>query len=124
MLFNLVAITACASVVNNDYYYNEIVLRNNTNEAVHDVTIKAEKTHATFSCSYIPPHAMCSNEFPKRKYLGSPIQITWTFHKAKRTTDHFILRIPNGLSVNIPLRGVLEVNEGGVINPYFEQSEN
>jgi hypothetical protein len=118
------ALSACASVVNTDYYYNEIVLRNNTNAAVHDVIIKAEKTHVTFSCSYIPPRAMCSNKFPKRKYLGSPVQITWIFNKRKRTTDHFILKIPNGLSVNIPLRGVLEVNEGGMIDPYLEQGEN
>jgi hypothetical protein len=116
----LFVLEACAPVVNSDYYYNEIVIRNNASGPVVDVTIKAEKTHLTFSCSFIPARSMCSNKFRDRKYYGSPIQITWRFRESMRT-GRFKLKIPEDLDVDIPLRGILEVNNGGNINPYFEQ---
>lgn len=120
----LVFLTACQSLVKNDYYFNGIVVRNNTDESLFKVKIKVEETQAIFSCGNIPPRAMCSNEFPKRKYLGHPVQITLTDHNAKRTTDTFILKVPKRFDAAIPLMGVLEVNKGGMIKPYFEQNKN
>ena len=73
-----------------------------------------------FMCGNIPPRAMCSNEFPKRKYLGHPVKITLTDYNAKRTTDTFILKVPKRFDAAIPLMGVLEVNKGGMIKSYFE----
>ena len=120
-VLSLVFLTACQSLVKDDYYYNGIIVRNNTDESLFEVKIKVEETHAVFMCGNIPPRAMCSNEFPKRKYLGHPVQITLTYNNVKRTTDTFILKVPQGFDTAMPLMGVLEVNKGGIINPYFEQ---
>ena len=120
-LLCVVSLTACESIIKDDYYFNGIVVRNNTDESLFEVKIKVDETRAVFSCGNIPPRAMCSNGFPRRKYLGHPIQVTLTDYNAKRTTDTFILKVPQGFDTAMPLMGVLEVNKGGIINPYFEQ---
>ena len=122
--FCLLALTACASIIKDDYYLNGIVVRNNTNESLFEVKVKVEETSAIFMCGNIPPRGMCSNKFPRRKYLGHHVQITWAYHNAKRNTDTVILKVPQGFDTAMPLMGVLEVNKDGMINPYFEQNKN
>lgn len=76
----LVFLTACQPLIKDDYYFNGIVVRNNTDENLFEVKIMVEETHAVFMCGNIPPRAMCSNEFPKRKYLGHPVKIILSDH--------------------------------------------
>lgn len=118
------SISACAASPANDYYYNEIMIRNNFSEKVTNVTISVEKTYAVFSCSYIPPGSECSNKFRKRKYLGNPIQNTWAYHDRKKATDEFFLKLPPGLRAISLFRGILEVIKGGMINPYIDVDKN
>ncbi len=104
-----------------DYYYNEIVVRNKTSESVTDVSIKVAKTLAVFRCGYIAPAAICSNKFPKKKYLGNPVHITWKFHNTKKETDSFVLEVPKTLDAKIPMMGILEINNDGRINAFLSQ---
>ena len=113
-------LTACSTIIKQDYYYNEIVLRNNLPRAVTDVKVKVEKTQAIFSCGYILPGTTCSTKFPKRKYLGNQIHVTWSYDDYKQTPGKFVLKMPKGLDTTTPLRGVLEVSRNGIINTYFE----
>lgn len=124
LLTYLFVLSGCATVNKQAFYYNEIVIRNNTNRNVSNVSIIAEKANAVFSCNIIPPGTACSNKFRKRKYLGNPIKISWSYHNAKRKTERFALKLPQGLDAAFPLRGVLEVNNGGMIKPYFEQNKH
>lgn len=113
-------LTACSAIIKQDYYYNEIVLRNNLPRAVTDVKIKVEKTQAIFICGYILPGTACSTKFPKRKYLGNQVRVTWTYNNNKQISEKFVLKIPKGMDTINPLRGILEVTRNGIINTYFE----
>jgi hypothetical protein len=116
------AISACASVRNSDYYYNEILIRNNSVNTVTDVEILVRNIGAKFSCSNIPPRGVCSNKFPKRKLLGNPVTIKWLFYGSSRSTDQFFVKPPRSASKMIPLRGVLEFVDNGSIRAYLEHN--
>lgn len=116
-----VVLTSCLTVLTPDYYYNEIVLRNETNRDVTDVTIKVKNTGGVFSCSVIPARAKCSNKIRKRKYQGNPITIKWRFAGQNHTEDQVQLTVPENFSPEIPLRGVLVIENDGKIKTYFEQ---
>jgi len=118
----LFLLSACSSVLKPVYYYNEIVVRNSTFYPVKDVKIHASRTGQVFKCSNIAPRASCSNSFPKRKYQGNPIKITWVYHDHKNQTKEFVLAIPESMDKAIPLRGVLEIKSDGTIATYLEQN--
>lgn len=61
---------ACSATSGGSYFYNEIVIRNNSSTNVSNVAIKVESSGMVYNCSFIPLRADCSNKFPKRKYLG------------------------------------------------------
>ena len=111
----------CATTDVPVFYYNEVVVRNLTKGIVEDVTIRADQSQRMFGCSNIAPLGRCSNQFPKREYLKSPIQIGWTLDNHSRETNEFILEIPASFSPAIVLRGVLEIHPDGSIHAFFEQ---
>lgn len=112
---------SCETMQQQDYFFNEIVVRNRSYDPVQDVEIRVDKTHRVFSCTNIAPRASCSNSFHKRKYQHNPIQVTWTYHNRKRTMKEFVLEVPGTLNPERPLRGVLEIKPDGTIATYFEQ---
>ena len=124
VFLNVFILSACAAINKPNYYYNEIVLRNKSSGEVTDVRIVVPKTQAIFSCSRILSGTSCSNKFPKRKYLGNSIQVSWTYLNKKNISEQFILNLPKGLDEHIPLRGVLEVTRNGAVNAYLEPSIN
>ena len=113
-------LSSCA-VVKEPYYYNEVVLRNHTNELLHDVKIQSMKTHRMIRCANIPPGAQCSDSFPKRKYLKTKLSISWTYQGKRKNKDNIILEIPENTSRAKPLRGVLIVNVDGTLRIFVEQ---
>lgn len=119
-MFTLV-IGGCATSRAPDYYYNEISIRNNTNSKVEDVTIKVSNTHLLFRCSFIPPKSECANKFPKRRYMGNPIQVTWVYREQNHSSRLGELELPHGLQQERPFRGVLVVDDNGMIYPRIEQ---
>lgn len=115
--------SACTSPPVPDYYYNEIVVRNNTSTPVSGVSIRVPNTNAVFSCSHIAPNGECSNKFRKRKYLGNPITISWTYLSNRKTKSEFVLNLPADLHTDRPFRGVLEITKDGMIKHYIEQKK-
>jgi len=120
----LFILSACTSPPEPDYYYNEIVVRNKTESPVSGVAIRVPNTNAVFSCSHIAPNGECSNKFRKRKYLGNPITISWTYRSNRKTKSEFVLNLPADLHPDTPFRGVLEITKDGMIKHYIEQYKN
>jgi len=116
--------SACAANSGPQYYYNEIVVLNRSDKPVNEVSVSITSTKALFSCSYIAPSGECSNIFRKRKYLGNPITISWTYQSNLNTTREFVLNLPTDLHADTPFRGVLEITKGGMIKHYIEQNKN
>ncbi len=85
------------------------------------VTITATGNNRVFSCGNIAARGICSNKMPSRPYNRNPIKIDWIFGSVARQSREFVLEVPANMETTIPLRGVLEVNEQGMISAYFEQ---
>ena len=114
-------LVSCASTQEQDYYYDEITMRNKSFRNVSDVKIKVEKTGLVFSCSFIPPKGECSNKFRKRKYLGNPVTLSWVFNNGKKSTVTVQSKLPDGARSSKTLKGMLEIDNQGKINPYMYQ---
>ena len=54
-IFSVGSLISCVSIMQQDYYYNEIILKNKSSDIIRDVLIKVEKTGGIFKCSIIPP---------------------------------------------------------------------
>jgi len=120
LLLCLIA-NGCASSAKQDYFYNEIVIRNNSTSPVSDVTISIKNRGMLFNCSFIAPRAECSNKFRKQKYQGRPIRIKWTHNYKTNQTQQLNMTLPAHFAPEKMIRGVLEVKNDGTIRPYLEQ---
>ncbi len=114
-------LSSCATSYNPDYFYNEILIINNSGILVQDVTISADETGRMFSCGNIAPRGICSDKFSQRRYMKSPIRIAWVFGNTAGQTEAFVLDVPSKFVTSFPLRGVLEISPQGTISAYFEQ---
>jgi hypothetical protein len=116
-----ILLSACATFNQPKYFYNEILIINNSRQIIQDVQISASKTGRGFSCGNIAPRGICSNKNPQRLYEKSPIRIDWVFGNSARQTNEFVLEVPATMDTTLPLRGVLEISPQGAISAYFEQ---
>ncbi len=116
-------LSSCTTSYNSDYSYNEILIVNNSNVLVQDVTISAGETGRRFSCGNIAPRGICSDKFPARRYMRSPVRIAWVFGNTAQQTEAFVLEVPATFATAFPLRGVLKISPEGSISAYFEQDK-
>ncbi len=121
VLISGLLLSACATSYELPYFYNEILIINNSRELIQDVSIRAGESGRMFSCGNIAPRGICSDKFPKRRYMKNPITIAWVFGSIARQTDEFILEVPATFDTELNLRGVLEITPRGSILAYFEQ---
>jgi hypothetical protein len=115
-------LSACATSYESPYFYNEILIINNSREMIQDVSIRAGESGRMFSCGNIAPRGICSDKFPRRRYMESSITIAWVFDSISRQTDEFVLEVPTTFDSQLSLRGVLEITPEGSISAYFEQT--
>ena len=87
-------LSACATSYESPYFYNEILIINNSREMIQDVSIHAGESGRMFGCGNIAPRGVCSDKFSRRRYMKSSIKITWTFGSIVRQTDEFVLEVP------------------------------
>lgn len=118
-----ILLTACATVKQPRYFYNEILIVNNSRDLIQDVKISASATGQAFSCGNIAPLGICANKLPSRPYLENPIRIDWMLGNTARQSNEFVLEVPATLDSGSPLRGVLEISPRGSISAYFEQGK-
>ena len=117
-------LSACVTSYESPYLYNEILIINNSRELIQDVSIRAGESGRMFSCGNIAPRGICSDKFPRRRYMKSPITIAWEFGSIARQTDEFVLEVPAIFDTELSLRGVLEITPRGSISAYFEQTSS
>jgi hypothetical protein len=121
VLITSLFLSSCATSYNSDYFYNEILIINNSGILVQDVTISAGETGRRFSCGNIAPRGLCSDKFPQRRYMKNSIRIAWVFGNTAGQTEAFVLEVPATFTTAFPLRGVLKIGPEGSISAYFEQ---
>lgn len=117
---SFILLIACASIAQ-PYYYNEVVVQNNTRELIRDVVIRADVSNRMFSCGNIAPGASCSNKFQKREYQNNKLSITWEYRGISRTKNNIMLDVPQHMKSSVPLRGVIAIQPDGSAKVWLEQ---
>ncbi len=121
IFFSLGLLLSCTSFFKKEYYFNEIIIQNNSAELIRNVLIKVEKTGRIFKCSIIAPHGECSNKFKQKKYYGNLATISWSNRNYLKFTKNIQLSVPKSFSNNNPIKGIIKINIGGNINAYLAQ---
>ena len=119
LLVSTCVLAACAGGYNPQYNINEIVINNNSDQAVRNVSIRAGGR--VFKCENIAPYGMCANRFAQRKYQNDGIEVEWALGNGARQSDSLQLDVPATFITGLALRGVLDVGPGGGIEAHFEQ---
>lgn len=114
-----IVLSACAGAYDPQYSINEIVINNNSDRAVRDVSIRAGGR--VFQCANIAPYGMCSNRFPLRKYQNDGIEIEWALGSGAAQSKSLEVDVPATFVTGLPLRGVLDVSQQGAVEAHFEQ---
>lgn len=112
-------LSACAGNYTPHYQINEIVVVNNSGQALRDVAIRAEGR--VFSCDNVAPHGICSDRFPRRNYQANLVEIEWSLGNGPRRSESLAGEVPATFFTGLALRGVLEVGPQGKLDAYFEQ---
>ena len=116
-------LSSCATDYQPQYYYNQIMIQNTSDDILRLVSLDSGESGRSFSCSNIAPRGICSDRFPRRLYLRTPIQVSWQSGAGTAQSLEVLLETPayfiNGSS--FPLRGVFELGSQGSISAFFEQ---
>lgn len=114
-------VSACATTYRPSHIYSEVLVNNNSNELLSEVTISVPSTGLSFSCGNVAPLGICANRFGKRRYQYSPIQVEWTYGNTQRKTEEFVIEVPAYFTTGNTLRAVFDVSAEGEMSAYFEQ---
>ena len=116
-------LSSCASGYQSQYYYNQIMIQNTSDQVLHQVSLDSGESGRSFSCSNITPKGICSDRFSRRLYLRTPVQVSWQSGDGAAQSREVLLETPayfiNGSS--FPLRGVFQLGSQGSISAFFEQ---
>lgn len=113
----------CATIQAATYYYDEVVVLNQSRSLLRDVEIMSSESGRVFSCGNIAPRGICSNRFRPQVYRGSPIRLTWAIGAGARHSKVIELELPTSFVVEIPLRGVILISASGDISAYLQQDQ-
>ena len=112
---------ACATSSQPKYFFDELVVVNNSREIIRDVTIRDVANDRVFTCGNVAPLGICSNSFGRRPYQQNPIRIEWSFGGEALQTQDFVVPVPPYFYPSLALRGVLEISPQGAVRAYFDQ---
>ena len=121
ILISCIATAACATGYNPTYRFNEIQVVNLSGSTIGDVGVRVIDSEKTLSCDEVANNAICDDRFGMRLFPQQGIELSWTHPDGNRKSEVLNPGIPVTLQPATPLRIVMEVNEDGSVNPFFEQ---
>lgn len=119
----IVILSACASGKDHAprYIYNEVLVVNNSQKPVRNLTIKVADTDRVYSCNNIEALGVCSNRSGRHGFKQVPFNVDWILGDSERQTNEVNIEVPAYSSPGIALRVVFEISAQGTITAYFEQ---
>ena len=96
-----------------------LIIKNNTNDAVHNVILRVPETHGIVSCGAILPGASCSLGFSERKNENHPAVLSWT-HNNHEYTKPLIRTEPSAVHPGEPHQAVVIILEKGELVVYLD----
>lgn len=102
---------------------NTVVLANNSNTTVYDVTILVEAFGGKFYCGTILEGTQCSTRFPVREYESNPITVSWVEDGEAHKTEPFTIPVNDNLAKNLakePLTARLTILQNNTVDARLE----
>jgi len=121
ILLSSIATVACATGYNPTYRFNEIQVVNLSGSTIEDVGVRVIDSEKALNCDEVAKNAICDDRFGMRRFPQQGIELSWTHPDGNRKSEVLTPKIPITLQPATPLRIVMEVNEDGSVNPFFEQ---
>ena len=115
------ATVACVTGYNPTYRFNQIQVVNLAGSTIEDVGVRVVDSERALSCDKVAKNAVCYDRFGARRFPQQGIELSWTHPDGNRKSEMLTPNVPITLHSAIPLRIVMEVNEDGSVNPFFEQ---
>ena len=116
-----IATTACVTSYNPTYRFNQIQVVNLSGSTIEEVGVRVVDTDKALSCDKVTNNAICDDYFGARRLPQRGIELNWTHPDGSRNSEVLTPKVPITFYSSIPLRIIIEVNEDGSVNPYFEQ---
>ena len=121
ILLSSIALAACVTGYNPSYRFNEIQVVNLSGSTIEDVSVRVIASEKAISCDKVAKNAICEDRFGMRRFPQQGIELSWTHPDGNRKSEVLTLKMPVKLQPATPLRIIMEVNEDGSVNPFFEQ---
>ena len=121
ILLSGIATVACATGYNPTYRFNQIQVVNLSGSTIEDVGVRVIDSEKALSCDEVAKNAVCEERFGARRFPQQGIELSWTHPDGNRKSELLAPKVPITLYASTPLRIVMEVNEDGSVNPFFEQ---
>lgn len=113
----------CVSGYDPTYFFNEIQVVNLTGATIEDVSVLVANSAKTLNCDEVAKNALCNERFGKRRYPQQGIELSWVHADGSRMSERVNPPIPLTFSPAFALRVMLEIDQNGALNSYFEQEE-
>lgn len=121
VLLSSLAISACATGYNPTYRFNQIQVVNLSGSTIEDLDVRVIDSEKALSCNEVAMNAVCEDRFGTRPFPQQGIELGWTHPGDERKREVLTPKIPVTFYSTTPLRIVMEVNEDGSVNSFFEQ---
>lgn len=121
ILLSSIVTVACITGYNPTYRFNQIQVVNLSDSTIEDVSVRVVDSEKALSCDEVAKNAVCEDRFGTRRFPQQGIELSWTHPDGNRKSEVLTPKIPITLHSSHPLRIVMEVNEDGSVNPFFEQ---
>ena len=117
-------LSACATSYQPTYFFNRILVNNNSDQVIREIAIKATVNGRAFSCTNVAPYGFCENKFPRRRYEYNPIEISWELGDSVKRTQQVTIPVPASFSIDLVLWGEVNINTDGSITAQFKQESS
>jgi len=116
-------LSACATGSNHTpkYTYDQIMVINNSQESIQNLTISAVDSSKIFSCENIVALGICSDRFSRRSYKEGAFNVDWVFGDSVRQTSEVGIKVPAYFTTGLALRVVLKISPEGTLSASFDQ---
>ncbi|MDX1335600.1 MAG: hypothetical protein R3312_07430 [Gammaproteobacteria bacterium] len=92
LLIVLGLLQACSNIPQyKGFIVDGVSFVNQTNMALHDVTVSVKETGGVVSCGFIPVAGDCAVGFPVRQYHGQAVNVSWKQGGQYWETGEFIV---------------------------------
>ena len=103
------------------YTYNSIMVVNDSDATISGVMVEDTRHGSKHQCDSIAPSASCTIWFGSRSYQDNTLRISWAHGDAGNKSEELMLDVPVTLATGPVLRGVITIDDDGMLSTSADQ---